>query len=240
MTLKEIRKIALEYADNNLQIAEAFIKGVMFVQQDENVLNEVWKPVKLHKGLYEVSTFGRVRSVERNVKLSRIGTIVNRHLNPCLLKPNIMKIGYVSVQLSKNGKAKLHLVHRLVAEAFIPNPHEYKYVNHKDEDKTNNNVSNLEWCSQEHNSNWGTALIKSMSKNRNRKDLSIKVAMIDKVGKVIRKFESMNDASRIMHIHSAIVSAICSGKRKAPDKNGYYWRIEYDRRDKESHTTSRS
>lgn len=231
MTLKEIRDIALEYADNDLQIAEAFIKGVMFAQQDEKVLNEEWKPVKAYEGLYEVSTLGRVRSVERNVNLCRMGTIVNRHLKACLLKPNVMKIGYVSVRLSKNGKANLHCVHRLVAEAFIPNPNGFRYINHKDEDKKNNNVSNLEWCTQEHNSNWGTALLKSMSKNRNRKDLSIKVAMTDKDGKVIRKFESMNDASRIMHIHSAVVSASCSGKRKAPDKNGYYWRIEYDRRD---------
>lgn len=228
MTLKEIRDIALEYADNDLQIAEAFIKGVMFVRQDEKVLNEEWKPVGSYEGIYEVSTFGRVRSVERNVKLNRMGTIVNRHLKACLLKLGIMKIGYVSVRLSKNGKEKLCLVHRLVAEAFIQNPYGFKYVNHKDEDKTNNNVSNLEWCSQEHNANWGTALLKSMHKNRNRKDLSVKVAMLDKDGKVVRRFDSMNDAGRIMHIHSSIVSAICSGKRKIPDKNGYYWRKDYE------------
>ena len=97
---------------------------------------EIWKDCKGYEGKYQVSNFGRVWNVN----------------NQKYLKPWISKGGYYLVNLmSKNGKIKHELIHRLVAIAFIDNPCNYPQVNHKDEDKTNNCVDNLEWCSRQQN-----------------------------------------------------------------------------------------
>ena len=92
-------------------------------------------------GLYQVSTKGQIKSL--NMRKGRV------------LKQHIQR-GYLYVGLSKQCKTKLYLVHRLVALAFIPNPLHLPEVNHKDEDKLNNNVDNLEWCDSKYNTNYGT------------------------------------------------------------------------------------
>lgn len=102
---------------------------------------EVWTPINGFEHLYEVSSFGRVRSIKGNTKLKASPD------NSC---------GYPHVALYKNGKRHNKYVHRLVAEAFIPNPNGLSQVNHKDEDKHNNHVCNLEWCSPQYNSSYGT------------------------------------------------------------------------------------
>ena len=106
---------------------------------------EEWRAVPGYEGLYEVSNIGNVRNVRRN-KLLR------------LLKTNN---GYIRVFLCKNGIKTGFQVHRLVAQAFLPNPDNLPQINHKDEDKTNNNVTNLEWCTAKYNINFGTARIRS-------------------------------------------------------------------------------
>ena len=108
---------------------------------------EEWKNVIGYEGLYEVSNKGNVRNVRRN-KLLR-------------LPKNYY--GYIQVCLYKNGISTGFLVHRLVAQAFIHNPDNLPQVNHKDEDKTNNNVDNLEWCDQAYNNLYGTRLEKSIN-----------------------------------------------------------------------------
>lgn len=100
---------------------------------------EEWKNVIGYEGLYEVSNKGNVRNVRRNT----------------LLKLSKNRYGYIQVYLYKNGIRKGFRVHRLVAEAFLSNPDNLPQVNHKDEDKTNNNVDNLEWCDQKYNVNYG-------------------------------------------------------------------------------------
>ena len=100
---------------------------------------EEWKNVIGYEGLYEVSNKGNVRNVRRNT----------------LLKLSKNKYGYIQVYLYKNGIKTGLTVHRLVAEAFIENPDNLPEVNHKDEDKTNNRVENLEWCSHKYNVNYG-------------------------------------------------------------------------------------
>ena len=108
---------------------------------------EIWRDIEGYEGLYQVSNLGRVRSL--NYK--RTGKVQNMKLGTY---PN----GYKMVDLKKNKNRKAHLVHRLVAKAFIPNPNPDQLceVNHKDEDKTNNCVENLEWCDVKYNSNFGT------------------------------------------------------------------------------------
>ena len=105
---------------------------------------EEWKEIPGYEGLYEVSNKGNVRNVRRN-KLLRLS------------KNNY---GYIQVSLYKNGIKTGPKVHRLVAEAFIPNPDNLPMINHKDEDKTNNNVDNLEWCDVKYNNNYGTKNIR--------------------------------------------------------------------------------
>ena len=101
-------------------------------------MNEEWKPVENYEDLYWVSNLGNVKNKRKDKKLS------------------INLDGYYVVNLSKNGKSKIFTVHRLVAQAFIPNPDNLPQVNHKDENKLNNNVDNLEWCNSNYNHNYGT------------------------------------------------------------------------------------
>lgn len=106
--------------------------------------NEEWREIPGWGGRYQVSNLGRVKSIYRNGK-SRV------------LSPNVnCRRGYLSVNLYDNAREKRYYVHRLVATAFIPNPERFPQVNHKDENKANNNVANLEWCSNLYNHNYGT------------------------------------------------------------------------------------
>lgn len=101
---------------------------------------EIFKDIKGYEGFYEISNFGNVRST--SYKGTRI------------LKPSVTKNGYLNVVLCINQHKEHKLVHRLVADAFIPNPLNYKTVNHKDENKLNNCVENLEWLSTEDNNRY--------------------------------------------------------------------------------------
>lgn len=112
-------------------------------------LVEKWRDIADYKGLYQISSIGRVRSMDRIDALGRL-----RHAQ--ILKHKHNNRGYYTYCLNADGRAKYFLAHRLVAQAFIPNPDELPEVNHKDEDKSNNCVSNLEWCSDKYNLNYGT------------------------------------------------------------------------------------
>ena len=110
---------------------------------------EEWRSIPGYEGLYEVSSYGRVRSLDRYDSRN------------CFRKGRIMKQnndgrGYMSVQLCLDGKIKKYLVHRLVIQTFILNPDNLPEVNHKDENPGNNNVDNLEWCNHSYNINYGT------------------------------------------------------------------------------------
>lgn len=100
-------------------------------------MEEIWKDIKGYEGLYQISSFGRVKSFYANREK--------------ILKFKNNKSGYLYAQLCGKGKNKYYRVHRLVASAFIPNIKKFKEVNHKDGDKTNNYVSNLDWCSMRMN-----------------------------------------------------------------------------------------
>jgi hypothetical protein len=115
---------------------------------------EIWKAVKGYEGLYEVSSLGNVRSLDRVIKSRHNGTTVRkgRTLTPFYEENK----GYYQVKLTKMGKSKTHRIHRLVALAFLENPFNCSDINHKDEVKTNNNVNNLEWCTRKYNNNYGT------------------------------------------------------------------------------------
>lgn len=113
---------------------------------------EIWKDIVGYENLYQVSNLGRIKSVERKSKTKGNSY---RTLKERILKPAIVHNGYERVCLFKDKKGKCYRVNRLVAEAFIKNPNNLTQVNHKDENKLNNRVDNLEWCSASYNINYG-------------------------------------------------------------------------------------
>lgn len=113
---------------------------------------EIWKDIKNYEGLYQVSNLGNVRSLDRIRKQFNHNGIATVKYKGRILKKQLQKrTGYHTVTLYNNRKAKIKSVHRLVAEAFLENKNKYPVINHIDGNKQNNNVNNLEWCTQSHN-----------------------------------------------------------------------------------------
>lgn len=160
---------------------------------------EVWKSVVGYEGLYEVSNLGRVKSSTR-----------------VLSQAKSKRTGYVSVCLSKNGKHKMYLVHRLVAIAFIPNEQEYPQINHKDENKANNRADNLEWCTAKYNNNYGTVKDRISKKNKISK---CKPVVQLRNGTIIAYFPSSISAKHIAD--PGHIGKCCNGIRKTA--GGYQW-----------------
>lgn len=116
-----------------------------------NLLNEEWKDIEDYKGLYKVSNYGRIKSLKR-ISYDKIRD-KTRQISEKILKQSIASPGYYIVNLTKDSKQRVYRIHRLVAEAFIPNPNNYPVINHIDGNKNNNIINNLEWCTYKHNSN---------------------------------------------------------------------------------------
>lgn len=171
---------------------------------------ENWKPVVGYEGLYEVSDAGRVRRiVDRNGMPYAEARILSLHISR----------GYAFVGLSNKGKhAKNVLVHRLVAFAFVPNPNNYKEVNHKDENKLNNNASNLEWCTREYNMSYGTARVRQGITYGK----SVEQLTIDKLPIAI--YCSAEVAGKINNLDPSSIHKCCKNKRKYA--GGYMWRYK--------------
>lgn len=119
-------------------------------------MDEIWVCIRGYEGLYEVSNYGNIRSVTRTVKQKNaFGTISERVMKGYLLYPKEERTGYLRVCLYKqNHKRKMYSVHILVAMAFLPNPDNLPQINHKDENKKNNRVENLEWCTSYYNNHY--------------------------------------------------------------------------------------
>lgn len=116
-------------------------------------MEEIWKDIKGYEGLYQVSNLGNIRSLKfKNniIEKERIRVLRQQLRN-----------GYLTINLTKNGKRKNYQIHRLVAQEFISNPNQYSIVNHKDYKKTNNRVDNLEWCTQKYNVNYSICNMKN-------------------------------------------------------------------------------
>lgn len=115
---------------------------------------EIWKDIKGFEGLYQISNLGRVRSLDRLVRSGHGSFKLSKGK---IRKPSIDRYGYYRIDLWKAQKASYITIHRLVAEAFIPNPENKKAVNHINCIKTDNRVENLEWCTNQENSNHAVA-----------------------------------------------------------------------------------
>lgn len=167
-------------------------------------MEEVYKDIEGFEGLYEISNLGNVKSLVNNKGVAR----------EKILKPFISGNGHLQVRLCKNKTSKLLYVHRLVAQAFLPNQHNLPCINHIDENKQNNVVSNLEWCTHKYNINYGTCI------KRVAKALSKKVYQYSKEGELIAVWKSTIECGRNGYNNGSVASC-CRGKRKS--HKGYIW-----------------
>ena len=169
-------------------------------------------------GLYQVSNLGRVKHLEftrPNLLTGGISTIKEK-----ILKQRLTQFGYYTVLLSKSGKRKWHFVHRLVAQAFIPNPDNLPFINHKDENKVNNVFSNLEWCTARYNSNYGTRN-KRLSETKTNNTYNTKPVLCVETGTI---YPSVREAARQTNIPNTHISACCLNKPHYKTAGGYHWK----------------
>ena len=166
---------------------------------------EIWRPVAGFEGAYEVSNLGNIRSF-------KVG-------NGILMTPNRNKYGYMKVLLFKDGKPCCKNIHRLVAEAFIPNPNNLPQINHKNEDKADNRVENLEWCTCADNCNYGTRndrVAKALTKK-----YGVPVYQFSLDGEFINRYDSLSDAGRKTNLSPSSIRHACRGERE--DVGGFMW-----------------
>ncbi len=177
-----------------------------------------WKDVKDYEGVYQVSDTGKVR---------RVGECRNQHTSwksKNVLSPGDNGSGYLKVNLSKNNKVKMFYVHRLVGKAFLPKPEEGRnQINHKDGDKSNNCVNNLEWMNNSENNKHSYDNLDRKTLKNNPK-VSKPVIKLDKEGNILEKYPSVREASRQTGVSSGGISAVCRDKRKTA--GGYKWQFQ--------------
>lgn len=170
-------------------------------------IREIWKPVVGWEDCYMVSSLGRVKSVDRYVNHRKEGCY--QFIKGKIRKTKYNNGGYEMVSLQKNGKDKTYLVHRLVAQAFIPNPDNLPEVNHKDENTKNNRLENLEWCDRIYNLHYGTAMQRRAEKE------SVPIIQFTLDGELIRKWDSMQAVMKELGINRGNISNACSGRCKS-------------------------
>lgn len=185
--------------------------------------NEIWKSIEGYEGLYEVSNLGNVRSLNYCGR-NEIKT----------LKQGKTKDGYPQVNLSKEGKQKTFRVNRLVAQAFLPNPNNLPQVNHKDEDKTNNTVENIEYCDSKFNTNYGTRNERIRQKligenspmfgKFGKEHYSSKpINQYTKDGDFVKRWDCAATINRELGLSIAHISSCAHGRRNT--HGGYVWRF---------------
>lgn len=161
-------------------------------------MKEIFKDIQGYEGLYQISTHGNVKSLKYGKER--------------ILKPAKDKKGYLYVGLSKQGKLKLYKVHRLVGIVFLPNPNNLPEINHRDEDKVNNDCSNLEWCDVKYNRNYGTRTERSALSQS-------KQVMCLETGKV---YPSTIEVERQLGFLRGNIASACRGRLK--QAYGFHWR----------------
>lgn len=165
---------------------------------------EIWRSISGFEGLYEVSSYGNVRSL-----------CAGRWRCEMMRKPVPDKDGYLTVNLKKDGKYTNTKIHRLVATAFLQNPDNLPEVNHKDENKANNHVENLEWCTRQYNQTY----------NDQMKRFCKPVIQLSNDGQEIARYESVRTAGISTGTNESCISSVLNGKRRKA--GGFRWVYQY-------------
>lgn len=181
---------------------------------------EEWRDIKGYEDSYQVSSLGRVRTKDRYLNATYGSKQFRKGQT---IKGCIIPKGYVCVDLWKNSKPKRKYIHRLVAEAFVPQPEGLNEINHIDEDKTNNAVPNLEWCNHKYNLNYGSVKQRIGRANRNGKFWSRRVAQYLN-GNLIATYPSASEAERETGIDASAIRKVCLCKPKFRTAGGFEWR----------------
>jgi len=185
--------------------------GLKYEEEKIN-LKEEWRDIKDYEGTYKVSNTGKIKSLDRYIDYSNGKTYFYKGI---FLKPQKHPAGYLQVGLSLNGETNSLLIHRLVAEAFIENPNNLPEVNHKDENKKNNFINNLEWCTEIYNSNYGTKGQRISDKN------SLTTYQYSLNGELITIYKSTLEAQRITGSDRVSIQQCCTNSLKT--SNGFVW-----------------
>lgn len=191
----------------NYHIVKKQIYNIGGIVMDNNK-TEIWRAYP-EIGIIEVSTLGRVRTLDRIVSSKGNGTqLAKGQALKQYLNPN----GYMRVSIRFDGKQTKKFVHRLVAQTFLPNPDGFPMVNHKDCDPTNNNVSNLEWCTASYNSQYRENFGKSLGSPV----FAISLSTLE-----VLHFRSQHEASRTLEINQGNINSVIKGKLK--QTNGFWF-----------------
>lgn len=183
-------------------------------------MTEIWKDIPGYEGLYQASNRGNIRSLNWR----KMNIVRNLYLKP-------HNKGYFQVELSKDGVKKMITVHRLVAMTFIPNPDNLPAINHKDENKSNNNVSNLEWCTFSYNTSYSSNKHPERYRFINRQKCkripykyNQKIEQIDvSNGETVKIWNDIVTIKYEKNYNSWSISECCNGKRKTA--YGFKWRF---------------
>ena len=178
-------------------------------------MSEIWKPIKGYEGIYEVSSYGRVRSLAR-MRIDKKGR--RKPIPEKMLKMHDRK-GYDSVTLQDMGRKAIMSVHRLVAMAFIPNPDNLPVINHRDENPKNNQVSNLEWCDISYNTRYGTGVERAQAKHVYHRKA---VEQLTKDGQHVATFKGVKEAARATGADASVIVRVCKGRNETA--GGYRWK----------------
>lgn len=187
-------------------------------------MDEIWRDIEGYKGLYQVSDQGRIRSLDRIVAHSRYGY---KTLKGRLLRPTKNGDGYFYINLYKDNHEKKYKTHRLVAQAFIPNPENKEEVDHINTKRDDNRVENLRWATKLENNRNSLTRKKRSENNPMRgkygKDNpnSKSIYQISKDGNLIRKWEGIKEAARNTEVYPGNIVKCCQGKLNA--SGGYRW-----------------
>lgn len=170
-------------------------------------MKEIWKPVDIeyYKDEYLVSNLGNIKSLKNNI----------------IMKPSRLYNGYLTIPLTRNGYTTRYTVHRLVATAFIQNPNNMPQINHKNGIRTDNNITNLEWCTAQEN------IKDAINRNRGRGYIKVggqpkKVKQYALDGKFIKEWNSIKEVTKQININSGNIVNCCKGKRKTAGK--FIWK----------------
>lgn len=207
------RKLGARLGVSHMTLRRECMRIKKIILDEYIKMERIWKDIPGYEGFYMVSSDGLVRSVDRDVNKTSFGKEIIVPMKGRLLSQTKTNAGYMQVHLFKDGKQKNMQVHRLVAMAFIPNPQNLPQINHRDEDRLNNRMENLEWCTAQYNGSYGSRPDKYKTR----------VSKQDADGTVVATFNSVKEAADSVGCHYTQISHAITDKTAV--KGWYFSRV---------------